>query len=339
MPKRPIQNWKPLSVVLRQEISLKELIAHRRHFLNMDQIASEIPLNMHTGSFIDQAVCQKCMICTEVCPSHIPGTDHAEAMHFIPERIHVCIECGQCMAACSKKAVHIAGLTYERDFKDLPEKGIDYPGFVDFLATRRSVRNFKNKPVPDNTIKKIVEAVSFAPFGAEPEKMCLTIVNNRKTIASALPHMADFLDNIVKWIENPFVSYIIRRRNSRETFNTIRNHLYPIAKLGNYKLDNGDRITRNAPAMIILHADRAAEEHTRNAMIYATYLMLAAHSLGLGATMIGLVPAAINKVKKVREIFRIPQSHEATISIIFGYPKYKYQRSIRRRSHRIHWIE
>jgi nitroreductase len=124
---------------------------------------------------------------------------------------------------------------------------------------------------------------------------------------------------------------MMKRRNIPEKFNTVKNHLYPIAKLGNYKLEEGDRITRNAPAIIILHARKDAEEHTNNSMIYATYMMLAAHSLGLGATLIGLVPPSINKVREVREIFRVPDENEAVMSLILGYPKIKYRRTIVRK--------
>ena len=124
----------------------------------------------------------------------------------------------------------------------------------------------------------------------------------------------------------------------REVCNTIKNHLYPIAKLGNYKLDNGDRITRNAPAILIFHANKGAEEHTNNSIIYATYAMLAAHSLGLGASMIGLVPAGINKIEKVKDIFQIPKENEAVISVILGYPKIKYRRAVKREKKLITWI-
>ena len=100
----------------------------------------------------------------------------------------------------------------------------------------------------------------------------------------------------------------------------------------------GDRSTRGAPAVIIFHADKGAEEHSDNSLIWATYAMMAAQSLGLGATMISLVPAAINKVKEVREAFRIPEEHEAVVSVITGYPKYKYKRGIKRTSHTVHFL-
>lgn len=55
--------------------------------------------------------------------------------------------------------------------------------------------------------------------------------------------------------------------------------------------------------------------------------------------MNGIVPAAINKVKEVRDIFEIPDKDEAVISVILGHPKYKYKRAIKRKTHKINWIK
>jgi hypothetical protein len=188
-------------------------------------------------------------------------------------------------------------------------------------------------------LQKILDSIAYAPFGADPKKTCVTIVSNRDKIEAALPYIEGFLDNIVKWIENPVASYMIRRKTSPEKYNTIKNHLYAIAKLENYKLKFGDRITRNAPAIIIFHANRNAEEHTNNSLVYATYTMLTTHSLGLGASMIGIVPAAINKVNEVREIFEIPAENEAVMSVIIGYPKYKYKRTLIRKNNPVTWVD
>jgi len=288
---------------------------------------------------INLDLCNKCKFCIEVCPCNIIGLNDKDEISFIKDRESICLHCGQCMAICSTKAISVNGLSYEDNFVELPVNNVNYSVFADFLANRRSIRNFKDKPIPKEVILKIIKSIEYAPYGAEPEKINITVINNRKTIETALPYISVFLDDIVKWVDNPIASFMIKRKKGEETFNTIKNHLYPISKSGNYKLKFGDRITRGAPALIIFHAEKGAEEHTNNSLIYATYTILTAHSLGLGATMIGIVPAAINKVSKVKEIFKIPKNNEAVMSVIIGYPKYKYKRTIKRKNKNIKWIK
>jgi len=290
-------------------------------------------------NILDQEKCIKCQLCTEVCPCKILGINSNHEVHFIHERESICLQCGQCMAICSTKAIQVQGISYENELFDLPDNDINQKSFFDFLANRRSVRNFKDKPVPRELMVKIVDSIAFAPNGSQPHKINITVVNDRKVIESALPKISEFINNIVKWVDNPFVRFMIKLKNDRETFKTLTNHFYPIAKLGNYKLEYGDRITRGAPAMIIFHADKGAEEHTDNSLIYATFAMLAAHSLGLGATMISIVPRAINKMKELKETFKIPDKNEAIISLVIGYPKYKYKRAIKRDVQQLNWIE
>jgi NAD-dependent dihydropyrimidine dehydrogenase PreA subunit/nitroreductase len=284
---------------------------------------------------IDQQLCKKCMLCTEVCPCNVIGVNEQKELYFIPEREKICQECGQCMAVCKTRAITVNGFSYESDFKELPARSLPYADFIDFLSGRRSVRNFRDKAVPDEMIDNILESVCYAPYGAAPEKMCITVINSRERIQLALPHMEEFLNNVVRWMENPVASYMIKRKRNPETYNTLRNHLYPISKLGNYRLELGDRITRGAPALLIFHAAEEAEAHSENAMIYATYTMLAAHALGLGASMNGIISPAINKNQRVREVFDIPASHEASISLMLGYPRLSYRRTVRRTRHNV----
>ncbi|PLX22669.1 MAG: hypothetical protein C0597_02115 [Marinilabiliales bacterium] len=287
---------------------------------------------------IDLKVCTTCKLCMDVCPCKVIGVNNKGKMHFIPGKESICIRCGQCMAICNTKAIKIDGYSYEKNFVDLPENDLDYTDYINFISKRRSVRNYKDKSISNELINRILESISYAPFGASPEHMCITVINNRKTIESALPLISKFLNSIVQFIENPIVRFFIKRKAGIETFNTIKNHIYPISKSGNYKLEEGDRITRGAPALIVFHAEKGAEAHTSNALIYATYAMMAAESLGLGSLMNEIVPAAINKLDEVKKIFQIPMDHEAVISLNLGYPKYKYKRGIKRNYYKVNII-
>ncbi len=279
---------------------------------------------------VKHETCIKCKMCIEVCPVNLIHIDNDNLVNFIGEREIICLECGQCMAVCSTESITIPKYSYERDFHPLPESNINLRQYSDFLSSRRSIRNFKKKKVTNEIIESILETIVYAPYGAEPEKTEITVVNNREKITSALPFMESFLDDIGSWLDNPFMRQMIKFKTTPETFSTLKNHLYPMIKLDNYKLKYGDRITRNAPAIILFHAKKDAEEHTNNALIYATYAMLAAHAFGLGAAMNGIIPAAVNKVKEVREIFQIPNENEVVISLILGYPKFRYQRTVKR---------
>ena len=126
---------------------------------------------------IDQEKCKKCMLCTRVCPCNIIGVNAQKEVCFIQEREAICQSCGQCMAICKSRAITVNGLSYTKDFTDLPESSWQFKEFTDFISGRRSVRNYRDKPLPDELINKLLEPVCYAPFGAAPEKMCITVVN------------------------------------------------------------------------------------------------------------------------------------------------------------------
>ncbi len=94
--------------------------------------------------------------------------------------------------------------------------------------------------------------------------MEISVINNRKTIESALPLISEFFFRLEKMIKNPIGSKVLKLLAGKEDFQTIKNHLYPIARSGNYNLARGDGITRGAPSIITIHAAKDAEAHTNN---------------------------------------------------------------------------
>lgn len=97
-------------------------------------------------------------------------------------------------------------------------------------------------------------------------------------------------------------------------------------------------ITRGAPAMILFHAHQLSEHHTQDAHIAMTYGLLAAHSLGLGATSISLIPPPINKTPESQKMIQPPPDHEVTTAIILGHPKFRYKSGIKRKIASVKWL-
>lgn len=258
---------------------------------------------------------------------------------FQPNRVELCLKCGQCMAVCPTKSVDLGFMAYDKEIYELTKDEVSWEQFYNLLGGRRSIRNFQDKPVPRELIQKILDAMALAPFGAIPDSVNITVVQDRKIIEQALPAVAEFYTQIGQWFKNPFIRMMMRRKMGIENFTTVRQHLLPRIYRGHYDVKTGkDHITRNAPALIILHARPDSECHTHDGIILITYGILAAHALGLGATVIELIPPAINKNEKVRKILQIPEDHEAICSMIVGYPKYHFHRGIKREKTKVKWL-
>ena len=284
---------------------------------------------------VDLTTCKRCRLCAEICPAGIIRAD--DAARFREDRLHICIRCGQCMAVCPTKSISIEGLSYDIDFFPLPERQPTWEeAFFNLISSRRSVRNFKDKPVPRELLEKIVRAITFAPPGFTPLTIQVTVVNNRGLIKDAVPMMAAMYDQLLKMNSNPFMRPILKRIVGKETYQVLSVHVLPIMKIRMPALKAGseDTIARNAPALILFHAP----VHNEDFFIALAFGLLAAHSLGLGACAIGLIPPTINRNPELRKMFQIPEGNTVIASMVLGYPKHKYTWGIRRSPAGLTWV-
>ena len=291
---------------------------------------------MNSTIFIDPTLCTKCKSCTEICPNVILEFGDGN-IKVRPEREKLCFGCGQCMAACSGKAIQVNGLSYEKDFFEFSQNS-DF--FQNLIETRRSIRAFKEKPVPKEELEKIVEAITYSPPSFPPIKTEVVVVNDKKFIQESLPEMVGLYVKLMKGLKSPVGRYIIRKKLGRSQFKTLTNHLVPLltVKLPAMRAGTEDAISRNAQAVILFHANKNTENYHIDIQIALTFAMLKAHSLGIGACVIELIPPAIERVPGLKEKFGIPPENEVVASLILGYPKFKYKRGIKRSLKSVKWI-
>ncbi len=291
---------------------------------------------MAKGISINDTLCKNCKVCIEVCPNGIFQTNNGHTS-VKPERIVLCFLCGQCMAACPEKAIQVEGLDYKKDFFDLPEV---INSFNSLIQSRRSVRAFKNIPVPKDILEQIVNAITYAPPSFPPIKTEITVIHDKQLIKESLPHMINLYDKLMQGLKNPVARHIISRKTGREKLRVIQNHIVPMFNIKLPFMKNGseDAITRNAQAMILFHANKQSDNYASDIYIALAYALLKAHSLGIGATAIDLIPPAIERTPVLKQMFKIPEENIVVASMILGYPKFKYKRAIQRELKSITWI-
>src|SRR6056297_2824821 len=110
---------------------------------------------------IDNEKCISCGNCVATCPSKVFLMDDQQPEVKYPK---VCIECTHCIATCPTDAVSISGYPLN-SFSKLKESTISYDMFKNFLFSRRSIRNYKDKKIEREKLEKLLDAMKTSPTG------------------------------------------------------------------------------------------------------------------------------------------------------------------------------
>lgn len=279
---------------------------------------------------IDYENCTLCGLCVEVCKG--------KPLYIENERIQVdqsilfgCIGCGQCAAVCPKKCIVVEGRELSaRDFFDLPPKAAraNYEQFLALLQARRSTRSFKEREVEPEVIQKIIDAVATAPMGLPPSEVHITVLQGFARVEEFSRDMTEVFVSR-KWMFSPLMMTLMRPFLGKEVYDLMKTFAAPLPDFfaAKWKL-NEDWLLYGAPLAMYFQTSPTADPI--DFAVAGTYAMLAAESLGLGTCMIGSIAPFLKNKTKVNAKYGIMTGNFQGIMIIFGYPKFKYTRGIRR---------
>lgn len=282
---------------------------------------------LHT---VERETCRADGICIEVCPQEVLELVDG-VLSTISARAADCIYCGQCVAVCPTRSLRMEDMP-DDEFDELSKHSFSYEDFHGFLQSRRSVRVFKDVPVDEDTIDRILRAASTAPMGIPPHSTEVLVISDREERAHLLEEVVRNYAFMDKGFASPIGRAMIRLSAGAEQYEQLKNEIIALSRHANamYERDGTDRYTYNAPVLMLFHGNRHAMSYVENAHLVCHHAMLAALSLGLGSTIIGLVPPIVDRSKKLRERYGIPRENKVITSLVLGYPKYRYRRSIRR---------
>ena len=279
---------------------------------------------------IDQKTCNGDGICVEVCPMGVFELVDKKA-RVIESRTEECIACGQCVAVCPSDAIRNPDLPAGL-FEKLEKYSFGYEDLHAFLSARRSVRKFKDRPVDRGLIDKIVQAASTAPMGQPPHTTEILVIDDPDELDRLRTATVEDYRQMISAMKNPLIRLLIKWQVGAELFRVIEGHGLPLAEIANeaFEKDGTDQYMYHAPALMLFHANRWGLSYDENAHLVCTYSMLAAHSLGLGTTIIGMIPPIVDRSKELRKRYRIPRDNKVITSLILGHPKYRYRKSVKR---------
>ena len=284
---------------------------------------------------INRRKCTGCGICAKVCPGLVIDIVDKKAVHL---NTLYCAECGHCAAVCPAGAIedHSGADDGNKIYKD---KDMPSPAALEaFFRIRRSVRNYKEKPVSRKDLKKIIDAGRYAPVGGNRPDVHYIVISDPKDAArisalvlESVHRMFTLLDNIfVYW----FVCAVIGRANAK----TIKFYIPVVKYFYELRKKYGvDRIFYDAPAIVITHGKKYDDSIPFSCSVALYQASLMAQTLGIGCCFNGFLQVAINWDRKINKLFEIPKGHKCYGAMGLGYQKHKFLRSVRRREAQVKW--
>ncbi|MHA1148252.1 MAG: nitroreductase family protein [Promethearchaeota archaeon] len=293
---------------------------------------------------IDDEKCIKCLACVDDCVQYLfesPQTKIGDKKKVIfNDEYSACILCGHCIAICPTKAIIYKDSEEPVEFEEVknPSTIVSYDDIMKIIRSRRSIRKFKEKPVPKEEIKAVLDAMRYAPTARNAQAWEYSVLTDPDKIKRVQKTTQKTLLTLRKALKFGKKIRPILPKSLKEEINPSNERsldkFYEKVKKGI------DRVFFNAPVVIIVYQPKAYGSETLIAVdsgIATAYGALAAQSRGLGTCWIGFAMIAISKSKKVKKWLRIPKGMIITGVMIMGYPAVKYHRLPTREPLKVSW--
>src|SRR5690606_6425778 len=251
-------------------------------------------------------LCIGCGMCVSECSFlRIPsiGKGNVPYVHYP----NACIQCGHCIAVCPTNAVTHADFDMSncRCIAHLPNA----EEVAELFKSKRSVRQFKNKPIEKELIAQIISVASHAPTDLNSQNRSFYVLTNQE-------HIATIEAAIVHGFEN-YIEQAPKLGLSENSYEILLSK-----EIVHEYTRGGIRIFKTALCVLLIYgaADTSEPFAPFNAITANTYAMIYAHSLGIESCIIG---RALYDTVSLAAYLRIPEQMKIYSVLTLGYPKIK----------------
>ncbi len=267
----------------------------------------------------DKEKCISCGQCVEICTSNLLVLKDSEYPVMRAGTEERCLKCGHCEAICPGGAIDIRfdGAGAVPDISSV-EGNVTYEQFAKLSMSRRSIRDFKRKPIEREKLEKLFDIARYAPTGVNIRSVSWIVINDRDKVEK-------IVDAVIEWAK------AVVKNPPNEAIKTLCQSLIAAREAGK------DPICRTAPCLIIAYDSIENTSAQVNSVIAITQMDLAAQTLDLGTCWGGIVHIAASSSPQIARLLGIPEGFASQYAIMAGYPNVEFKRIPKRNTARVTW--
>lgn len=293
---------------------------------------------------IDPEKCIACGLCIPVCPKETISLKDGRARVTGDESLN----CGHCAAACPEGAiaVHMVDpeLTRFNTFivpeTWIPHGTFDTPSLVNLMQSRRSCRNFKDRPVEQDLLEDLVKIGITAPSGSNCQAWSFTLLRDRDTVLALGHQVARFFQKLNRTAEKAWLRALLKLINKPALADYHANYYQSIKEAFDlWEKEGKDLLFHGAPAVIVVGSRNDASCPAEDALLATQNMLLGAHAMGLGTCLIGYVIEAMRRDRNIVQSIGMPVDETPYAVIALGYPDEVYERVAGRKHVALRYVE
>ena len=291
-------------------------------------------MDLTVNTIIDSEKCTGCGLCVKACPH--------ETLSLVDGKACVTgltsTNCGHCVAVCPVGAVRVTTLEPLRfsSFRmenDWIKYGQNDTGrLVQLMASRRSCRNFKDKPVDRNILEDLVTIGTTAPTGSNSQEWTFTILPDRTQIEIFGEHVVNFFRKLNRMAQIALLRKVLSLfgKDELERYHE-RYYERNEERIYNWKTKKKDMLFHGAQALILVGATKVATCPQEDALLATQNILLAAHAMGLGTCLIGFAVVALTRDRSIGDALGLACGENVYSVIAIGWPDENYHKIIPRK--------
>jgi nitroreductase/NAD-dependent dihydropyrimidine dehydrogenase PreA subunit len=274
--------------------------------------------------------CSECMLCVRDCVMGVWRDVDGKSQVV---DVDLCNRCSHCIAVCPCDAIIHDGLKKE-EITAVNRKNLNPDVYRDIILSRRSVRQFKNEPVPREIIEQILDVARYAPSASNSQNVGYIVITNKRLIEETAGNISGLASHLFNQTKKGIGRLFVNLTGlSKNRYLRVMNYVQE------QNAQNGrDFILHDAPVLILIHAPKRTQFASDNCSIAATTIINYAHALGLGTCLTGLLTMFLRVSGNSRKKIGVPEGRRVYASLVMGYPAYRHTNTVSRKIPEVRWL-